>query len=299
MKLKQNRSKLYFSPFDIIIWFVMAVVVIICVFPIYYIIILSFSDPLAVSGGNVTLLPNGFQVESYKQVMQNPQLWRTYFNTIVYVSGTTVLMIITCVLGAYPLSVPNLMGRKAYVIFLIIPMYFSGGLIPTYLLMTSLGLYNNIWAIIIPGCFSIWNIMLTNTYFRSIDSGIREAAVIDGASHFKILYKIYVPLAVPIIAVISIYTIVAVWNNWFQPMVYLTDSTLHPLQLFLRGVLIEQNIDLGSMNQQEIENIAKMNMEKLQLRYATIVISTLPILCTYPFFQKYFIKGIMVGSLKG
>ena len=226
-------------------------------------------------------------------------MWRAYGNTIFYVAATTVLMLLFCVLCAYPLCTPGLIGKKVLVTFLLIPMYFSGGLIPTFLIMNKLHLYNNVWAIILPGAISIWNIILTKTYFSSIPETIRESASIDGANHFKILFRIYMPLAVPILAVVAIYTIVITWNSWFNAMVYLPNPDLQPLQLYLRRVLIENTVDLTKLPMNEVADAIKRSLSTVQLKYAMIIFTTLPVLFAYPFFQKHFVKGIMVGSLKG
>ncbi|MEG0691456.1 MAG: carbohydrate ABC transporter permease [Oscillospiraceae bacterium] len=287
---------------NICIFIVAVLVCIISLYPMYYVFILSISSPQAVLAMNRFLLPDGLYLDSYKIIFKNADMWHAYGNTIGYVVVTTVLMVCTCVMVAYPLTSNRLIGKKYVSIFLLIPMYFSGGLIPTFLLMTKLNLYNNIWAIIIPGAFNIWNIILTRTYFTSIPESLREAAKIDGANNFKIMWKIYLPIAKPIIAVICIYTIVNTWNSWFSAMVYLPDVKLQPLQLFLRRVLIEQTVDLASTNgmtMKEAEAMALKNLANIQLKYAMIVFTTLPVIFAYPFFQKHFVKGVMVGSLKG
>ena len=179
-------------------------------------------------------------------------------------------------------------------------MYFSGGLIPSFMVMKMFGLYNNVWAMIIPHSYSIWYIILTRTYFLSIPETMREAAKIDGASCYQILFKIYLPLAKPILAVVAIYTIVMVWNGWFTAMVYLKDLKLQPLQLYLRRVLVAMTQKLDKPGtKQEMELLAKTRLANLSLQYAMIIFTTLPVIFTYPFFQKYFVKGVMLGSLKG
>ena len=193
----------------------------------------------------------------------------------------------------------ELRGRKYVVAFVLLPMYFGGGLIPTFLLMSKLNLYNNIFAIIVPASFNIWYIILTRTYFTGLPRDIRESAFIDGASNFTVLRRIYLPLAKPILAVVSIYSIVTMWNNWFAAQVYLPDKNLHPLQLYLKRVLVAQTVDLTKLNSADIENAMNQMLSATQMQYAMIIFTTLPIIFTYPFFQKYFIKGVMLGSLKG
>lgn len=284
---------------NIIIGIVAVIICIVCIYPIYYVLILSVSSPQSVLALDRFLWPDGIYLDSYKVIMQNQDMWRAYGNTILYVVITTVLMIFTCVMTAYPLTSSRLIGKKAATIFLLIPMYFSGGLIPTFIMMTKIGLYNNIWAVILPQAFSIWNIILTKTYFNSIPESLREAAKIDGANNFHIMMKIYMPIAKPIIAVICIYTIVNTWNSWFTAMVYLPDVTRQPLQLYLRRVLIEQTVSLSAVSMEEAAALAAKQLANIQLKYAMIIFTTLPIIFTYPFFQKHFIKGVMVGSLKG
>ncbi len=269
------------------------------VYPMYYVLIRSVSSPEHALAGDMFLLPKGFDFTSYKIIFADPTLWRAYANTIFYVVATTVLMLILCSLCAYPLCMPNLIGKKYLVTFLLIPMYFGGGLIPTFLIMNKLGLYNNPWAVILPGAVSIWNMILTRTYFASIPDTIRESASIDGANHFQILWKIYLPLAKPILAVIAIYTIVSTWNSWFNALVYLPNPDLQPLQLYLRRVLVENTVDLTKLPMNEVESAVRQSLSTVQLKYSMIIFTTLPVLFAYPFFQKHFVKGIMVGSMKG
>ena len=179
-------------------------------------------------------------------------------------------------------------------------MYFGGGLIPSFILMTKLGLYNNIWAIIIPASFSIWYIILTRTYFASIPEELREAAKIDGANNYQCLFRVYIPNAKSILAVIAIYTLVARWNSWYDAMIYIPEQAKQPLQLYLRRILVEQTVDLSlSLSMAEMEERVLRQMSNDQLKYAMIIFTTLPIIFAYPFLQRYFVKGVMVGSLKG
>ncbi len=284
---------------DIVIYIAVTLICIITIYPMYYVLIRSVSDPAQASIGNIYFFPKGFDINSYKMIFSDANMWQAYGNTIFYVLTTTLLMLTFCVLCAYPLCVKKLLYKKIVVTYLLIPMYFSGGLIPTFLIMNKLNLYNSVWAIILPGSLSIWNIILAKTYFSSIPETIRESASIDGASHFKIMVRIYLPLAKPILAVISIYTIVIMWNSWFNALIYLTKPELHPLQLYLRRVLLENTVDLTKLPMSEVEEAIKRSLSTVQLKYAMIIFTTLPVLFAYPFFQKHFVKGIMVGSLKG
>ena len=284
----------------VIIYIVAGIICFITLYPFYYVLIQSFADPQEVVMGTCWLWPKKYYWGSYKLIMGDIKMWRAYGYTILYVVSGTLLNLLTAVLGAYPLSVSKLWGRKWLVRFLIIPMYFGGGLIPSFILMTQLRLYNNIWAIILPGAVSIWNIILVRTFFQTIPASLTESAKLDGAGHLRILFSIIIPLSKPILAVIAIYTIVGIWNSWFNAMIYLPNPDLHPLQFYLYRVMIQQSVDLT-----EITGLADMQealqkiLANFQLKYALIVFTTLPVVFTYPFFQKYFVKGVMLGSLKG
>lgn len=282
---------------DWCIGIIIALCCFITLYPMYFVLVMSVSDPMEVVKGNIYWWPKGFSLGAYTSIIQDTTMWRAYGYTILYVVSETLLMEITCLFAAYPLTSKKLIGRKYVVWFLLVPMYFSGGLIPTYLIYSRLGLYNNIWALIIPGSFSIYNIILTRTYLSSIQEGIREAAKVDGANHFQILFRIYMPLAKPIMAVIAIYTIVGVWNSWFQSMVYQPDLEIQPLQMYLRRILVEQT-QTTALTAEAAKAAAMERMTNLQKRYSMIIFTTLPIIFVYPFLQKYFIKGVMIGSLK-
>lgn len=284
---------------DVVIYLMAAICCLVTVYPMYYVLIRSVSSPEHALAGDMFLLPKGFDLSSYRVIFEDPTLWQAYGNTIFYVAATTILMLLLCALCAYPLCMPHLIGKKYLVTFLLIPMYFGGGLIPTFMVMNRLGLYNNPWAVILPGSVSIWNMILTRTYFASIPETIRESAAIDGASHFRILWKIYLPLAKSILSVVAIYTIVTTWNSWFNALVYLPNPDLQPLQLYLRRVLVENTVDLTKLPMNEVEAAVRQSLSTVQLKYAMIIFTTLPVLFAYPFFQKHFVKGVMVGSMKG
>lgn len=235
----------------------------------------------------------------YETLVTDSEMWRAYFNTFLYVVPTTLLMLFTCVLAAYPLTYKNLRGRKYINMFLLIPMYFSGGMIPSFLLITKLGLYDNPWSQILPACYSIWNIILVKSFFGTIPETLREAAKIDGANVYQVLLKVYLPLSSPILAVIAVYTIVGMWNSWFNALVYLPHTDWQPLQLYLRRVLVENTQNLSTtLDPDTAREMALRNLSNAQLKYAMIIFTTAPMLVVYPFFQKYFVKGVMLGSLK-
>ena len=273
----------------------------ITIYPMYFCVIKSISDPLLSLKQPVTFWPAGFYLGLYKPIVTNMDMWRSYAYTIFYTISGTVLMLITSVLGAYPLVNKKLRGRRLIVVYLLIPMYFSGGLIPSYMNNIRLGLYNNVWVMIIPGAVGIWNIILVRTYFStSVPNELVESAEIDGAGCMTILAKIYVPLSKPVLAVIAIYTIVGKWNDWFTAMVYLRKTSIQPLQMYLKRLLVSQTVDISKMMTQEnIAEAIRQSVSAQQMKYALIVFVTLPIILVYPMFQKYFVKGIMLGSLKG
>jgi putative aldouronate transport system permease protein len=273
-------------------------VVLITLYPMYYVLILSLSEPRYAMTMQVYTVPKGFDLSAYRILVLDPKIWRSFANTAMYSLTTTLLMLITSVLGAFPLTYKSLMGRKYVNIYLLITMFFSGGLIPSFLLILKLGMYNTPLAIIIPGCFSVWNIILTKSYFSSVPETLREAAKIDGASVYQILLRIYLPLSTPILAVIAVYTIVGTWNSWFSAMVYLPSLDWQPLQLYLRRMLVESQNFTEIMSAAAAKEMAERRLAYAQLKYAMIIFTSLPVLLTYPFFQKYFMKGIMLGSLK-
>jgi len=284
---------------DAVIFILTLLVCVVTIYPIYYVFIMSVSDVQNVVAMNVYLYPKGFQLNSYRVIFANESMWRSYANTIFYAVSITLLNLVTSCAAGFALTCKTLPGRKFFVAFLIIPMYFGGGLIPSFILMTKVGLYNNYGSLIIPGAVSIMYIILTHTYFNSLPDELRESASIDGANQFQILGRIYLPLAKPILAVIAIYALVGVWNSWFSAQVYLPSERFHPLQMYLKRVLVQQTVDLSKVPYEKMDEAVKQSFTAIQLKYAMIIFTTLPVMFTYPFFQKHFVKGIMVGSLKG
>lgn len=296
---KSNRIKEGSSVATVILYFVATFVFLICLYPMYYVLILSLSEPVAAATMKVYLFPKNLSLASYSLIVNDPEIWRAYLNTILYIVPTTLIMMLTCILAAYPLTVKGLKLRKLINTYLLIPMYFSGGMIPSFLLIVRLGLYDSPLSQILPCCYSIWYIILTKSYLSSIPESLREAAKIDGANVYQILFKVYLPLSTPILAVIAVYTVVNVWNSWFNASIYLPHTKWQPLQLYLRRVLIENTKTVQDlMDADEAKAQAMRRLSNAQLKYALIIFTTLPVICVYPFFQKYFIKGIMLGSLK-
>ncbi|MGN0743585.1 MAG: carbohydrate ABC transporter permease [Candidatus Fimadaptatus sp.] len=283
--------------FDTINYLLLTFLMIITLYPLWHVLMTSFASPEAITKyGSMLVWPEGFNLNSYKYVLTNPMIGIGYRNTLMLVAvGTTLSMLMTC-LGAYALSCKWVMGHKFMVLLITVPMFFGGGLIPSYLLVRSLGLYNTFWALVLPGVVSSWNLIMMRTYFQGIPESLSESARIDGANDISILFRIIIPCAVPIMAVMILFYAVGYWNSWFGASIYLKDRDKFPLQLVMRGILISgstRDFDTGYMTGANKTQIFK------GLKYATVVASTLPILCVYPFLQKYFVKGMLVGSIKG
>lgn len=304
-KKNPNKIKNGSMTATVIIYIILAILAFICIYPLWYVLVISFSTPITAVKMDAYFLPKGFHLDSYQKLMGDNKFWITYGNTILFASVCCVGMLIVCAMCAYPLTSPLLKGKRIIVFFILIPMYFSGGLVPQYIWMSKLGLTGTRWAIIIPGVVSMWYIILMRTYFATIPEDLRESARIDGANNYQILWHVYVPTSKPIMAVIAIYTIVAQWNAWYAASIYLTDVNKQPVQLYLRRILIlqqqmanDQNAGKGGTGE-GMEEQMKMQLAADQTKYTMIVVSSLPILVIYPFFQRYFVKGVMVGSLKG
>lgn len=293
MHMKKTNGEKAFSVFNVIF---LAVISIICLYPMLYVAFASLSSSqMLMRHTGLLLHPMGFNLNAYVKVFQNPMIVKGYANTlIILVFGVSVNMILTA-LGAFFLTRQNVYFKKHIMLLIIFTMYFSGGMIPTYLTVRSLGLYNTVWAVILPTAVSTYNLIIMRTGFASIPRGLDEAATIDGANQFVIFSRIYIPLSKAILAVIFLYYAVGSWNAWFNASIYLNDREKYPLQLVLREILISNDtgsrISDGSMS--DFEGIG------LSIKYAAIMVSTLPILVVYPFIQKYFVKGVLIGSLKG
>lgn len=303
MRTKKRKLNIW-TKFDMVVTILAVLASAVTLYPMIYVAACSISNPRSVLAGEVVLFPVGFSLNAYKIVVSDMEFWRSFLNSIFYVIVGCVLMFLTTVLVAYPLTRPNLKFRKPLTYFLLIPMYFSGGMIPTFLVVSELGLYNSPLALILPGCYSIWNIILCRTFMASLPNELIDSALIDGSDQFKTFLKIVLPLSKPVIAVIMIYTIVGVWNSWFNASIYTTDESIQPVQLYLNHVLSATSTsvqsDLLSKLPPELQKgYQEMALSANQIKYAMIIITTAPIIAVYPMFQKHFTKGIMLGSLKG
>ncbi len=264
-------------------------------YPLYFIIIASISDPDAVLGGDVILFPVGITLSGFEAILQRSDVWYGYLNTIIYTALTVILSLIVTVPAGWALSRKRLFGKKLFMIYFIIPMFFGGGLIPFYNVMSSLKLINTAWAVILPSILSVWNLFMTRTFFESsIPDGLVEAARIDGASEFRIFFSLVLPLSKAILAVMALYYAVGQWNSYFNAMIFLQDENLYPLQLILREILIASETTTGGSGETILEQYRLAN----QIKYVSVIVSSAPVIMLYPFVQKYFAQGAMIGSLK-
>jgi putative aldouronate transport system permease protein len=272
---------------------------IIILYPLLFVVFASMSDPRLMYDNPLLLWPKGFNVESYIKVFENKDIWHSYGNTILYTFVGTTINIIMTTLGAYPLSRRNFYGKGVFTFFFTFTMFFSGGLIPTYLVNKQLGIVNSMWVLVLPGAISVYNMIIMRTYFQSrIPPELEESAHVDGCNDFQLLYKIVLPLSTPIIAVMVLFYGVGHWNAYFDAMIYLSDRSLYPLQLILREILIQN--EMSKMLAVAVdEQYADRLVAKEGLKYAVVVVSSLPLLILYPLLSKFFEKGIMVGAIKG
>lgn len=279
---------------DGFLWFWTLVVA----YPLVYVLSASLSSPQAVIGGKVWLLPVEPTLRAYQAVFRNKMILAGFANSTLYmVLGTAISLALT-VFAAFPLSRRELAGRKALNALFLFTMIFSGGMIPTYLVVKDLGLRNTVWAVVLPSAFSVWNMIITRTYFQTnIPDELYEAAQLDGCSDFRFLRRVVLPLSGPILAVIGLYYAVGLWNGYFNALLYIDSQRLYPLQLVLRDILVLSNMDM-SMMQDFSEMLRKQGLASL-LKYAVIVVASLPVMLAYPFVQRFFVKGVMVGAMKG
>lgn len=281
----------------IVVNLILGLFTLIVLLPLIHIVAASFSSGTAVSTGRVLLWPVDFSLVGYETVFGHRLILSAYRNTIFYTVAGTLINLVLTLTCAYPLSRRDMPMKRGFMLIFLITMFFSGGLIPTYMLMAQIKFVNTIWAMLIPGAVSVYNMILVRTYFsNSIPNELLEAAQIDGCSDARYFFSIMLPLSKPIIAVVTLYYAVAHWNAYFNGMMYLNDQDLYPLQLVLRQILIASQIDLQDLDVESM--IARQGLADL-LKYSLIVVSTAPIMCVYPFVQRYFIKGVMIGSVKG
>ncbi|WP_195574194.1 carbohydrate ABC transporter permease [Paenibacillus sp. 1001270B_150601_E10] len=284
--------------FEMINLLILGLFLITVLYPLIYVVSASFSSPAAVIGGKVWLWPVDLSLDGYAAVFRHRLIWTSFMNTIIYtLLGTAISLIIT-ILAAYPLSRKDFKGRKSFTLLFVFTMMFNGGLIPMYLLVRSLGMLDTLWAMVIPSALSVWNVMIMVTYFRtSIPDELLESAQIDGCTDFTYLIRIVLPLSGPIIAVMTLFYGVDQWNQYFNALIFLKSEQLFPLQLVLRDILIQNQVSQETLG--DVSTAAARQGLRELLKYSLIVISSVPLLAVYPFVQKFFVKGIMIGSIKG
>ena len=267
------------------------------ILPVIYIILASFVDPVTLQNSGLTFDFSKWTATAYERVLSNSQIWVGFKNALIYSILFTVVSVVVTLLAAYPMSRADFKGRGFFNTIFVITMFFGGGLIPTYLLISNLGMLDTIWAILLPGAFSVWNMIIARTYYMGIPRDLQEAAEIDGATEMIYFFRILLPVCTPIIATISMWQFVGMWNSYFDAMIYLNSASKQPLQLVLRAILIQSQPQPGMVSDMQ-STAARAQLAEL-LKYATIIISSLPLMIMYPFFQKYFDNGIMAGAVKG
>lgn len=284
--------------FDIIVFFLMSLFLLICLYPLYFILIASISDPNLVSTGKVLFYPKGVTFSGYERIFNYKKIWSGYRNTMLYTSlGTTINVIITVSAG-FSLSRKTLAGRKFFLMLFVFTLFFNGGMIPTYMVVKSLGLINTIWAMVLPNALQVWNLMIARSFFETtIPEDLRSAAFIDGAGNLRFFFQIVLPLSKAIVSVMVLFYAISHWNAFFNAFIYLESDSLYPLQVILRDILVSNQPD-PSMIDDVATLIEKQKIAEM-LKYGLIVVASLPVLILYPFVQRYFVTGVMVGSIKG
>jgi multiple sugar transport system permease protein/putative aldouronate transport system permease protein len=276
----------------------LTVLLLMVLYPLIFVVSASFSSGSAVSTGKVLLWPVGFNLEGYLAVFRKPDIFHSYYNTLVYTVCGTVINVFMVMITAYPLSRRDLRGKGYFMFLFTFTMLFNGGLMPNYLLIKSLHMIDNFWVMIIPGALSVYNMIIARTYIQtSIPTELLEASVIDGCKDIRYFSSIILPLSKPLISVIALFSAVGHWNSYFHAMIYLNTRSRYPLQIILREILVMNQIDLSTISDPELYILITNRIDVL--KFALIIVATVPILCAYPFAQKYFIRGIMIGSLKG
>ena len=294
MKKKNTLSKDKIA--NILFYIIAVIMILLVVYPLWFVIIASFRNPADVANGEVWLWPKQWDISGYKELFKQEQIWISYRNTIVYTIVGTFIALAVNIPAGYAMSRKDLAGKKWINVFYLIPMFISGGLIPTYFVVKNFGLLNTFWVMVLPFSVSTYNIIVARTFFKSsLPETLWEAAQIDGSGTIRYFFQFALPLSKAVLAVIGLWTAVGIWNSWFNALIYIQNEALQPLQLLLRRILISNQSLLGAATgtmAQELRQLSDM------MKYASIVISTLPIMCLYPFLQKYFNQGVMIGAVK-
>lgn len=282
----------------IFVYIILSFITLLVLYPLFFVLIASISSPETVMRGEVWLWPKDITFVGYERLFANSELIRGFINTLLYTAAGTALNVVLTVAAAYPLSRTDFTGRGVFTFIMIFTMFFSGGMIPNYLLIKQLGMLDTFWVMIIPTAVSVWNIIIMRTFFQtSIPKEMQEASFIDGCSNMKVLLRIVLPLSGPILAVMVLFYAVGHWNSYFNALIYLSNRSHYPLQLFLREILVQgqmqEMVDISD------DSLARSLMDAEAIKYAAVIITNLPMLILYPFLQKYFVKGVMIGAIKG
>ena len=295
---KSNRQSAFDIGFDVVSTLLLIIALLIVLYPLYFVLIASISDANSISLGKVILLPKNIDFVGYRRILQDNRIMNGYVNSILYTVASTVIGTMTTILAGYSFSRTDLVGRKALMMVYVFTMYFSGGLIPTYLVVKDVGLLGSPWAVILMGAISVYNIIIARSFFSSsIPVDLYEAAQLDGCSNGRFFISIVVPLSKSIIAVIALYYAVAQWNGYFNALIYLSKQSQYPLQMVLREILLSSQSVQADVT--DVDAIQEMQRIAATIKYGVIVVASLPMLMLYPFIQKYFVKGVMIGSVKG
>lgn len=296
MRIQKTRGEKAFDAANCVF---MLLIIFLMLFPMWHAVCISLSSGPRTYEGGFFFWPREANLKAYRMIFAEPDFITCYGNTIKYTVLRVFFVLFLTTMTAYPLAVPDFCLKKFATVFMTIPMFIGGGMIPTYLLIRALGLINTTWVMVIPGCVGVWNVVMFRTFFTANAMDLREAAVIDGAGEFNIYLRIVLPLCLPILATIGLFTAVGIWNEWYSALIYLNDGSKYPVQMVLRRVLF----DIGTLNGKlDAEQVAQMSNQEVisrNVQMAAVMVVVLPILCLYPFCQKYFVKGVFVGSLKG
>ncbi|WP_217592020.1 carbohydrate ABC transporter permease [Cohnella sp. GbtcB17] len=293
MTFKHSRFDRFILGF---VYMLLTLAVLLIVVPLVYVVIASFMEPTALLNKGLSLNPADYSIEGYEKILSSKSMLNGFLNSLFYSAMFALVTVVVSMFAGFPLAIDGFVGRRFFMILFIVTMFFGGGLVPTFLVVKQLGLLDTVWAVIIPGAVNVWNIFLARTFFKGIPKELSEAAKVDGASEARTFFSIVLALSKPIMFVLALYAFVGQWNSFFDAMIYLENSRLYPLQLVLRSILIQNQVSPEMIG----DRLAQAELKRLSeiIKYASIVISSLPLLVMYPFFQKYFEKGVMVGSLK-
>ena len=296
----RNRGGVADRAYTVVAATVLGGAVLAIVYPLYFILIASFSEPDAVNDGRVWAWPSGFTLDGYDRLLGDPRVWRGIGNSLLYTSLATAISVVLILSAGYALSRKDLPGRNLITGLFLVTLFFDGGMIPRYLVVKDLDLLNTVWAMVLPNAVAVWNLLIARTYFRSaIPEEVREAAQLDGASEFSYFFRIVLPLAKPLVAVLTLIHLVWNWNAFFDALIFLTDESKFPLQLVLRNILVQSELSANGNLSSDLASYAEQQRVGELVKYGMIVVSTLPLLLVSPFAQKYLTRGGVAGALKG